>query len=475
MPRGPARNADTGRAALTERQQEVLGLMARGLTNGEIAQRLGITLDGAKWHVAEVMRKLDASSREEAVAVWRSGRSRWHGAALLVPAAVGSTVAVAIFAVVVFVLREGTGTEDVVSSLTPTAPSTPTPQPPHDVFEAVGPPSVTRNIHGAALLPDGRVLLAGGNNISGQPVVHDSIEIFDTLTDQFTDGGRMLTARQAFTPVVLDDGRVLLAGGVTETGATTAAEIYDPVTRRSEPTGSMAVPRVFYGVATLDDGRVLIIGGGIGADRVTAEAYDPATGTFAAIGSVPGMTEAEPKAVTVGGRIFVFAGQRDWEFDPAAGEFRQIDAPDGLTVLAPLPELPTVLPDGLILLTGGVLPQPGADPRAPHIAQRSAALFDPQSGDVVWRGSMSVPRTKHQAVLLDDGRVLIAGGTSDTQLGVVYESAEIFDPVTRTFSPAVSMLEPRVWHSMTRLPDGRVLVVGTGRQPHVSGGDLYYP
>ncbi len=450
--------------------------MAVGLTNGEIAQRLGITLDGAKWHVAEVMRKLDASSREEAVAVWRSGRSRWRGAALLIPVAVGSIVAVAMFAVVIFVVREGTGTEDVAPSFTPTAASTPTPQPPHNVFEAVGPPSVTRNIHGAALLPDGRVLLAGGNNISGQPVVHDSIEIFDPATDQFTNGGRMLTARQTFTPVVLDDGRLLLAGGATETGATAAAEIYDPVSRSSEPTGSMTVPRVFYGVATLDDGRVLIIGGGAGADRATAEAYDPGTGKFARVGSVPGMSaEAEPKVATVGGRVFVFADQRGWEFDPSAGEFRQLDTPGGLTVLAPLPELPTVLSDGLILLTGGALAQPGADPRAPHIALRSAALFDPQSGDIVWRGSMGVPRTKHQVVLLDDGRVLIAGGTSDTQLGVVYESAEIFDPVTRTFSQAASMLEPRIWHSMTLLPDGRVLVVGTGQQPHVSGADVYYP
>ena len=353
--------------------------MAGGLTNGEIAQRLGITLDGAKWHVAEVMRKRDASSREEAVAIWRSGRSRWHGAALLAPAALGSIVAVAILTVVLLVLREDTGTEDVVPSLTPTAPFTPTPQLPHDVFEAVGPPSVTRNIHGAALLRDGRVLLAGGNNIAGNPAVHNSIEIFDPATDQFIDGGTMLTARQTFTAVALDDGRVLLSGGVTETGATAAAEIYDPVSGRSEPTGSMAVPRAFYGVATLDDDRVLLIGGGAGADRVTAEAYDPGSGTFAPIGSVPGMIEAEPKVVTAGGRTFVFAGERGWEFDPAAGEFRQIDAPDGLTVLGPFPELPTVLSDGLVLLTGGALPRPGADARAPTSlsARRRCSIRSP--------------------------------------------------------------------------------------------------
>ena len=63
------------RDKLTPRQREVLDLIARGKTNGEIAERLGITLDGAKFHVREILAKLGVESREEAAAWWRKESS----------------------------------------------------------------------------------------------------------------------------------------------------------------------------------------------------------------------------------------------------------------------------------------------------------------------------------------------------------------------------------------------------------------
>ena len=53
------------------RQKEVLDLLAKGRTNREIAEELGISLDGAKWHVSEVITKLDVDTREEAAEWWR--------------------------------------------------------------------------------------------------------------------------------------------------------------------------------------------------------------------------------------------------------------------------------------------------------------------------------------------------------------------------------------------------------------------
>lgn len=61
---------------LTGRQQRVLELVARGKTNFEIAQELGISLDGAKWHLREIMAKLGCDTREEAVGLWLSRPSR---------------------------------------------------------------------------------------------------------------------------------------------------------------------------------------------------------------------------------------------------------------------------------------------------------------------------------------------------------------------------------------------------------------
>ena len=56
---------------LNPRQREVLGLLATGMTNGEIGEALGLTLDGAKYHVSEILAKLGVSSRAEAAAYWR--------------------------------------------------------------------------------------------------------------------------------------------------------------------------------------------------------------------------------------------------------------------------------------------------------------------------------------------------------------------------------------------------------------------
>jgi len=62
-------------ADLTPRQREVLDLIAAGLTNAEIGERLGISLDGAKWHVSEVLSRLQVERREDAAELWRASRS----------------------------------------------------------------------------------------------------------------------------------------------------------------------------------------------------------------------------------------------------------------------------------------------------------------------------------------------------------------------------------------------------------------
>lgn len=63
--------------AWTRRQREVLDLISQGRTNAQIAEVLGLSLQGAKWHVTEILTKLNAESREEAAEYWR----RYHGMA----------------------------------------------------------------------------------------------------------------------------------------------------------------------------------------------------------------------------------------------------------------------------------------------------------------------------------------------------------------------------------------------------------
>ncbi len=127
---------------LTDRQREILALIAHGCTNGQIAERLGITLDGAKWHVSEIMAKLGASSREEAVAAWQAERAprariaraaRWAGATLFTNQAAGiiagvTVAAVVIAAVVVMVAASNGGNDSNPAAVTsPTSGTTSTP------------------------------------------------------------------------------------------------------------------------------------------------------------------------------------------------------------------------------------------------------------------------------------------------------------------------------------------------------------
>lgn len=118
------------------------------------------------------------------------------------------------------------------------------------------------------------------------------------------------------------------------------------------------------------------------------------------------------------------------------------------------------LPDGRVLVTGGLTNLLGKT----VISLDGAEVYDPAANRWHVVGPMSTVRFGHTATTLADGRVLITGGSTNvfdfvrTQLA----SAELFDPATGTFTPTGSMAHPRQMHTATRMPDGRVLIVGGG-------------
>jgi DNA-binding NarL/FixJ family response regulator len=65
----PGRSAPPVLDALTDREVEVLTLVARGLSNAEIAQRLYVSPATAKTHVARLLMKLDARDRAQLIIV----------------------------------------------------------------------------------------------------------------------------------------------------------------------------------------------------------------------------------------------------------------------------------------------------------------------------------------------------------------------------------------------------------------------
>jgi Kelch motif/Galactose oxidase, central domain len=108
----------------------------------------------------------------------------------------------------------------------------------------------------------------------------------------------------------------------------------------------------------------------------------------------------------------------------------------------------------------------------------SAEIFDPKTEQWTFTGSMTTGREDHAAVLLRDGRVLVAGGTTSEE-SPRFTSAEIFDPKTGNWSPTGSMNVGRseIEYAAVRLPDGRVLVPGGHSAPHTetNTADLFNP
>jgi hypothetical protein len=124
----------------------------------------------------------------------------------------------------------------------------------------------------------------------------------------------------------------------------------------------------------------------------------------------------------------------------------------------------TVLQDGRVLVVGG-----SQEAEADQLA--TAEIFNPKTN--VWSaaGSMAYPRARHTATLLADGRVLVVGG-----LGPGRGNSEIYDPRTNTWSPAGNLNSARANHQAVLLGDGRVLVMG-GRQPGrpLSSAEIFEP
>jgi len=131
-----------------------------------------------------------------------------------------------------------------------------------DAFVATGSLAIARGLHAAALLPDGRVLIAGGFGNTGAPPVL-STEIFDPATGRFTSAGDLEAARFSFSAVPLTDGRVLVAGGKDPfTGlALSRTEIFDPVASRWSAGPPLPADAFDATITLLTNGKMLVFGG----------------------------------------------------------------------------------------------------------------------------------------------------------------------------------------------------------------------
>jgi hypothetical protein len=372
---------------------------------------------------------------------------------------------------VVPVLPESSATPSSTPQVSPSASSTPVAQ--AAAWTATGSMVEARSGQTATLLSDGKVLVAGGG---GTDLA--SAELYDPSSGTWTATGSMVEARAAYAATLLPDGKVLVAGG--SSGAVgdapppglVSAELYDPDTGTWTATGSMDEAHCSPTATLLGTGKVLVAGG-INCSSydalATAELYDPGSGTWSA---AEGMVEARSghtATLLLNGNVLV-AGSGSGSlasaelYDPTSGQWTAT----GAMLEGRISHTATLLLEGKVLVAGS-MSGTGASP--------SAELYDPSTGQWSATGAMHESRLGHTATLLPGGRVLVAGGTNSViDGGQASASAELYDPATGSWTATAGMLEA-FGHTATLLGDGTVLVTGggAGGSGPLASAELYDP
>jgi N-acetylneuraminic acid mutarotase len=225
--------------------------------------------------------------------------------------------------------------------------------------------------------------------------------------------GSLNIPRSGHTATLLANGKMLVVGGYDNpNNRLNSAELYDPASGRWSITGSLNTPRAGHTATLLSDGKVLVAGGHTFPN--STELYDPATGTWSVTGSLN---------------------------------------------IARYGHTATLLPDGRLLVAGGIT---GHAPSTFYT--NSVEVFDPATASWTFTGGLTTARAIHTATRLQNGKILVVGGTNDT-IGFPVQaegisSAELYDSATETWSITGSLNVARNSHTATLLPNGKVLAAG---------------
>jgi len=297
-------------------------------------------------------------------------------------------------------------------------------------FSQVGNLTRDREYPGAALLPDGRVLVAGGYDSKGLGIYLDSADLFDPKTGTFSPlGATMSVGRYAPSVASLPDGRVLVAGGYQGSQDVASAQVFDPKSGTFSDVGSLGSARDSAFAAPLPDGRVLIGGGYSNGDTLdSTEIFNPQTNSFSPGPGMPVHTYGTAAAVISGGKILLAGGYNgsddlasSFVFDPSNSTF---------TPVISLP-VPSYAPAGASLPQGRALIVGGEDGNV--IDETTTALiFEPATSSLSTSGISGLihKREEAAAVELNDGRVLVAGGWADDHS---IDTAEVLSVPSNSF------------------------------------------
>ena len=315
-----------------------------------------------------------------------------------------------------------------------------------------------------SLLPDGRVLSWGSS---------EGPYIWDPATGAFTrvpSPTNVFCGGHAFLP----DGRLLVSGGhITEDHGLPDNTIFDPATERWSTSTPMLRGRWYPTSTTLGSGDVVIIAG---RDQAAERVLEPEVWTPGGVRILSGASRAFPyyprAFLAPNGKVFYAGEQRPSRYLDVSGTG---DWETGFTsVLYGNREYGAAVmyDEGKVLYVGG------------GRTTNTAETIDLNSAAPAWQwtGSMAYPRRHLNATVLPTGEVLATSGTSGpgfNDIATVVHAAEVWSPVTGTWTTLASNSVDRGYHSTSvLLPDGRVLHAGSGQgggQDGIMNAELFSP
>ena len=308
----------------------------------------------------------------------------------------------------------------------------------------------------SALLTGGQVLVVGNQACvaAGEPTGSERAEIYDPTAGAWAQVDSLNKERADPALVALQDGRGMVLGGTNpESQPYSSTKVFSPGDA-SWSDGPLMDRAGATQAVTLADGSVLAVG------RARAETLEKASEVWRRSTPLPATLDPERLLLLSNGEVVAFAGLVDptvgdtalMRFVAADDEWESIEAP---SVLRPIP---IAIADGSMLAFGD-------DEGGAHVQR-----YDPDSATWFDPAQMAIGRVRAQITVLPDGRVLVAGGVPLTSEAVdggysvtegpALRSTEIYDPAVDAWSAGPELLEARQGGHAIALTDGSVLVFG---------------
>jgi hypothetical protein len=237
-----------------------------------------------------------------------------------------------------------------------------------------------RVFHTATLLPNGLVLVTGGNQGGDQNPSYDTAELYDPTTNSWQPAAPMLTPRQRHFAILLPSGKVLVGSGTASDfqAPLTSTEIYDPDTNKWSPGGDMMTAHLGVTAVLLPNGKVFVVGGSNSSSWQKAELYDPATNKWSPAADTPTVRMYHTTTLLKTGQVLVAGGQAGAVYGITKLNAELYTPSSNTWTVAAQLNMPhyeaaaVLLPSGAVLLTGGYDPDP-----IPGIYTKGVELYNP--------------------------------------------------------------------------------------------------